>query len=201
MPSLNQFAWVAGTTNYQFGHNSIPNIPITGAPADTNGARWAMLHDNAAYRLLHADRNASRAIVVAFANRDSHPAVADGLNRVDENAQPLVQRAGALHVDQRGVKREIVISVTQECANPPRQTGGERFEKGELVGRPPLVGGDRRGMRPHRGYAPPVRWRGTRTCAASGSTTTSNGVIPTRSPSACTGRGGSVSIRSLRPDV
>lgn len=51
MSSLNQFAWVAGTTTYKFGHNSIPNIPITGAPGDANIDRMAMLHDGRAYRL------------------------------------------------------------------------------------------------------------------------------------------------------
>lgn len=51
MPAVNQFAYVAGTDNYQFGHNSIPTIPITGAPADTNWRRWSMLHDNSAYRM------------------------------------------------------------------------------------------------------------------------------------------------------
>ena len=50
MPSLNQFAWVNGTSIYRFGHRSIPNISITGAPADANLARWAMLHDGATYR-------------------------------------------------------------------------------------------------------------------------------------------------------
>jgi hypothetical protein len=51
MASVNQGAWVPGTNNYQYGYNSIPNIPITGAPADTNFARWAMLHDGSAYRM------------------------------------------------------------------------------------------------------------------------------------------------------
>jgi hypothetical protein len=49
--SVNQAAWVAGSTTYRFGHHSIPNIPITGAPADVDPARWAMLHDGATYRL------------------------------------------------------------------------------------------------------------------------------------------------------
>jgi len=51
MSSLNQAAWVPGTTKYRFGYNSIPNIPITGAPADTNWRRWSMLHDNSVYRM------------------------------------------------------------------------------------------------------------------------------------------------------
>jgi len=51
MPSVNQGAWVPGTVNYQYGYNSIPNIPITGPPPDTNFARWAMLHDGTAYRM------------------------------------------------------------------------------------------------------------------------------------------------------
>ncbi len=51
MASVNQAAYVDGSTHYQFGHNSIPNIPITGAPADTNWRRWAMLHDGSDYRM------------------------------------------------------------------------------------------------------------------------------------------------------
>ena len=51
MASVNQGAWIPGTTTYRFGYSSIPNIPITGAPADANFARWAMLHDGSAYRL------------------------------------------------------------------------------------------------------------------------------------------------------
>jgi hypothetical protein len=52
MVSLNQGAWVPGTENYQYGHNSIPNIPITGAPADTDWSRWTMFHDGNYYRLI-----------------------------------------------------------------------------------------------------------------------------------------------------
>jgi len=51
MTSLNQGAWIPGTNEYRFGFNSIPTLAITGAPADANFARWAMLHDGTAYRL------------------------------------------------------------------------------------------------------------------------------------------------------
>jgi hypothetical protein len=51
MASVNQGAWRPGTNKYEFGFHSIPTIPITGAPADTNFARWAMLHDNSDYRM------------------------------------------------------------------------------------------------------------------------------------------------------
>lgn len=51
MTSVNQAAYVSGTSIYRFGHNSIPNIAITGAPADTNFQRWSMLHDGNAYRM------------------------------------------------------------------------------------------------------------------------------------------------------
>jgi hypothetical protein len=51
MPSVNQAAYVPGTSIYRFGYNSIPNIPITGAPADNNFRRWSMLHDGSAYRM------------------------------------------------------------------------------------------------------------------------------------------------------
>ena len=61
---------------------------------------------------LHAHGDAPRTFVVAFANRDPHAAVADGVNGVHEDAKPLVQRRGALDVDQRSVQREIVIPVT-----------------------------------------------------------------------------------------
>lgn len=49
--SVNQGAWRPGTTNYEFGYNSIPTIPITDAPSDTNLRRWAMLHDGSVYRM------------------------------------------------------------------------------------------------------------------------------------------------------
>jgi hypothetical protein len=51
MVSLNQGAWVSGSDKYEYGYNSIPNIPVTGAPADANFRRWSMLHDGSAYRL------------------------------------------------------------------------------------------------------------------------------------------------------
>lgn len=50
-PRVNQAAWVSGTTTYRFGHRSIPTIPITGAPADTDWSRWGMLHDGDVYRM------------------------------------------------------------------------------------------------------------------------------------------------------
>jgi len=49
--SINQAAYVAGTSHYTFGHNSIPNLYIIGAPDDTDGTRWAMLYDGSRYRL------------------------------------------------------------------------------------------------------------------------------------------------------
>lgn len=39
-----------GTTTYRFGFRSIPRIPVTGFPADTDWSRWAMLHDGRRYR-------------------------------------------------------------------------------------------------------------------------------------------------------
>ena len=49
--SLNQAAWVPNSTSYRFGYNSIPNIKISGAPADANHKKFAMLHDGKTYRL------------------------------------------------------------------------------------------------------------------------------------------------------
>lgn len=51
MNSVNQAIYVPGTTVYQFGTDKGPNLPITGAPADTNWRRWSMLHDGNTYRM------------------------------------------------------------------------------------------------------------------------------------------------------
>ncbi len=56
---VNQGAWRPGTNNYEFGFRSIDTIPITGAPADTNFRRWAMLHDGNAYRMYFFQGNSS----------------------------------------------------------------------------------------------------------------------------------------------
>lgn len=48
--ALNQAAYEGGVT-YRYGHNSIPKIVFTGAPADTDFTRSAMLHDGSTYRL------------------------------------------------------------------------------------------------------------------------------------------------------
>ena len=49
--SLNQAAYVSGTSTYRFGHRSILNMVIADAPANADYTRWAMLHDGAVYRL------------------------------------------------------------------------------------------------------------------------------------------------------
>ena len=49
--SLYQGSWIPGTSNYEYGYNSIPNVPITGAPADADFSRFSMLYDGNAYRL------------------------------------------------------------------------------------------------------------------------------------------------------
>lgn len=45
-----QYAFNRSTGNYEYGHNSIPRIDVTGAPADTDFDRWGMLHDGSTYR-------------------------------------------------------------------------------------------------------------------------------------------------------
>lgn len=66
MSSVNQASWVPGTTIYRFGFNSIPNIPIVGAPADTNFRRWSMLHDGRDYRM-YFFRGSTRDTLYQFA--------------------------------------------------------------------------------------------------------------------------------------
>lgn len=48
---LYQFAWVADTNNYKWGHNGSTKIPVTGFPDNSDRNRWAMLHDGDDYRL------------------------------------------------------------------------------------------------------------------------------------------------------
>ncbi|MEV7006493.1 hypothetical protein [Streptosporangium sp. NPDC051022] len=66
MVSINQGAWAPGSDTCRYGYDSIPNIPITGAPSDTNFRRWSMLHDGSAYRL-YAFRGSSRDTLYQFA--------------------------------------------------------------------------------------------------------------------------------------
>jgi chitinase len=58
-PSLYQGSWIPGTSNYEYGYNSIPNVPITGAPADADFSRFSMLYDGSAYRLYTFRRGSS----------------------------------------------------------------------------------------------------------------------------------------------
>lgn len=55
---LEQAAFVEGSTRYRFGYESIPTIPVDGAPQDTDYSRWAMLHDGRTYRLFFMRRGA-----------------------------------------------------------------------------------------------------------------------------------------------
>ncbi|TNF38468.1 MAG: hypothetical protein EP315_01275 [Gammaproteobacteria bacterium] len=48
---LYQFAYNRSSNRYEYGYNSITIMDITGAPADTDWNRWAMLHDGSHYRL------------------------------------------------------------------------------------------------------------------------------------------------------
>jgi hypothetical protein len=66
MPAIYQGAWVPGTTKYEYGFRSIRRIPITGAPADANLARWGMLHDGLDYRL-YCFRGSSNDTLYQFA--------------------------------------------------------------------------------------------------------------------------------------
>ncbi|GAA3089310.1 hypothetical protein [Streptosporangium carneum] len=66
MVSVNQGVWVPGSDVYRYGYGCIPNIPIVGAPSDTNFRRWSMLHDGAGYRL-YAFKGSTRDTLYQFA--------------------------------------------------------------------------------------------------------------------------------------
>jgi uncharacterized glyoxalase superfamily protein PhnB len=72
MSSLNQFAWIANTSIYRFGHNSIPNIRIVDAPADADLSNWAMLHDGSAYRLYAFKRGTTDTLYQASFNGEAY---------------------------------------------------------------------------------------------------------------------------------
>jgi len=58
--TMYQFAW--NGSSYAYGHNSIPQLYITGSPADADHSRWAMLHDGTRYRLYTGKQNVSDTI-------------------------------------------------------------------------------------------------------------------------------------------
>lgn len=79
--SLNQAAWVPNTSTYKFGYNSIPNIPVIAAPADTDWKRWAMLHDGSAYRLYFFKKDSNNKLY-QFAFNRSRNAYQYGYNSI-----------------------------------------------------------------------------------------------------------------------
>lgn len=62
---LLQGAFVRGSESYQYGHRSIPAIPVAGVPDDADWGRWAMLHDGQDYRL-YIFRTGSRDRIYQF---------------------------------------------------------------------------------------------------------------------------------------
>ena len=55
--SLNQAAF--NGADYQYGYNSIENIPLVGAPEDTDRSRFAMLHDGITFRIYFFKKGAN----------------------------------------------------------------------------------------------------------------------------------------------
>ena len=83
VPSVNQASYIPGTTVYQFGYNSIPNIAITKAPSDTDWNRWAMLHDGSDYRL-YFFKEGTDDTIYQFAFNSSTASYEFGYNSIPE---------------------------------------------------------------------------------------------------------------------
>ncbi|WP_219988860.1 hypothetical protein [Leucothrix pacifica] len=81
--SLNQAAYVNGTSEYRFGHNSIPNMKVTGAPANVGFGRFAMLHDGSTYRL-YLPKYGSKDTLYQFGFNPSQGAYVYGHNSIKE---------------------------------------------------------------------------------------------------------------------
>ncbi len=64
--AIYQFAFNDATSRYEYGFNSVNKISLTGAPADTDFTRWAMLHDGTYYRF-YAFKAGSGTILYQFA--------------------------------------------------------------------------------------------------------------------------------------
>ncbi len=60
--TLYQFGFNTKSNRYEFGHQSIPQIPIVGAPADADLSRWGMLHDGQYFRLYAASGSSDTVI-------------------------------------------------------------------------------------------------------------------------------------------
>lgn len=70
---LYQFAWVSGTNTYKWGHDgSIPKIPVTGFPDNSDRNRWAMLHDGEYYRLYRMELGNNNKLYQGSFNDDSY---------------------------------------------------------------------------------------------------------------------------------
>ncbi len=80
--SLNQAAYDGGTA-YDFGFNSVPNIPFINAPEDTDFTRYAMLHDGTTYRLYFFKQNSDDTIY-QFAYNSSTQQYEYGFNSIPE---------------------------------------------------------------------------------------------------------------------
>jgi len=80
--SLNQAAY-AGSGFYDFGYNSTPNLPLSGAPADTDFSRSAMLHDDSNYRLYFFKQGTDNTLY-QFAYNSSTQSYEFGYNSIDE---------------------------------------------------------------------------------------------------------------------
>lgn len=62
MNTINQAVYIPGTTVYRFGTNQGPNLPITGAPSDTDWSRLSMLHDGRDYRMYFFKENTNNTL-------------------------------------------------------------------------------------------------------------------------------------------
>lgn len=69
--------------SYQFAHNSIPVLFITGAPADVDHSRWAILHDGSNYRL-YLGKQGNEDVMYQFAYHASSSDYEYGYNSIDQ---------------------------------------------------------------------------------------------------------------------
>ena len=120
---------------------SIPGRRIFTARAPF-GATVSQVAQGEHFVLLHPHGDAARTIVVAFADRNADAAEPEGVDRVHEQAQPLVERRRPLHVDQCGVECQILIAIAKQRANAPGQRRRQRFQQRHFLRGPAIFGRD-----------------------------------------------------------
>ena len=100
---LYQCAYDESNGVYVFGYQSIAEIPVTGAPSDTDWRRWSMLHDGNVYRLYFMRSNTNNELYQFGYDGEGYAFGHSSTPRLKIIGMPnisLVKKFSMLHDDQ-----------------------------------------------------------------------------------------------------